>query len=327
LVGVFLYAPNFPYQSLFDAARVTKAKSDMTHMLRGNAKLASDSAVDPVVPGGLSQIAEARVKLLRQTQTSVTRPRILVRTMPVKRKSTSSSQEDTAPRDLAGRLKLLRARNNMRQQDLASALGATQSAVAHWENGISKPSSISLVALARLDPDDPDWWLRQSNTDVKVISMGPGTGKTEKLLSTVLQVNLLKDAAAAGTPRAINEKEIEAELLIPKQWAGRSSTITAIRVEGDSMSPILEPGYIVLVDTSDKDPKRLVNQMVAARAEDGVTIKWLRKEKSRGESVYLLVPHHTSIRHPVRIIAEGSDEVSIVGKVVKWIGEPPPTKR
>lgn len=85
------------------------------------------------------------------------------------------------------------------------------------------------------------------------------------------------------------------------------------------MSPILEPGYIVLVDTGDRDPRRLVNQMVAARADDGVTIKWLRKEKE----TYILLPNHTSLRHPVRIISPGSDSVSIVGRVVKWIGEPP----
>ena len=141
------------------------------------------------------------------------------------------------------------------------------------------------------------------------------------------RVPLLKDAAAAGTPRAIDEKEIETYLTLPEQWIGRKSSITAIRVVGDSMLPILDDGYIALVDTSVRDPKRLVNQMVAARADDGVTIKWLRREKGHGSDMYLLVPQNTSQRHPVRVITEGSESVSIVGIVVKWIGEPPPPRK
>jgi hypothetical protein len=51
----------------------------------------------------------------------------------------------------------------------------------------------------------------------------------------------------------------------------------------------------VLIDLTQKDPKRLVNDMVAARdAEGGVTIKWLRKIGN----YYMLVPQHTSAAPP-----------------------------
>ena len=82
------------------------------------------------------------------------------------------------------------------------------------------------------------------------------------------------------------------------------------------MSPMLEEGYIALIDVAQKTAGKLIGRMVAAREEDGITIKWLRREGD----LYLLVPQNA--RHPIRVIKPDGD-FSIVGKVVKWIGEPP----
>jgi SOS-response transcriptional repressor LexA len=73
----------------------------------------------------------------------------------------------------------------------------------------------------------------------------------------------------------------------------------------------------VIIDAAQHDPKKLVGQMVAAREGDGVTIKWLRKDKND----YLLVPQHVSPKFPVRIMRD-EDDWSVVGVVVKWIGYP-----
>lgn len=118
--------------------------------------------------------------------------------------------------------------------------------------------------------------------------------------------------------------DIEKYLPIPQEWVDRKSSITAIKVVGDSMSPFLEEGYIVLVDTNDRDPKRLVNHMGAATDEDGgVTIKWLRKNP---QGILQLVPQHTSLRHPILVI-NPEDGIEVVGRVVKWIGEPPAPRK
>ena len=84
------------------------------------------------------------------------------------------------------------------------------------------------------------------------------------------------------------------------------------------MAPVVGDGYIVIVDVSRRDPKKLVERMVAAREGDGVTIKWLRRD---GDT-YLLVPQHVTPRHQVRIMRQEGD-FSIVGEVIKWIGQPP----
>jgi SOS-response transcriptional repressor LexA len=135
-------------------------------------------------------------------------------------------------------------------------------------------------------------------------------------------IPLLKDSAAAGTPRALDEKNIETQLEIPAWMCPKAKGCVAIRVTGDSMSPILEDGYIVLVDTTQRDPKKLVNEMVAARdSEGGVTFKWLRKMKN----VYVLMPNHTSLRHDP-IVIDSDDDYAVVGRIVHFIGQPPRPK-
>jgi SOS-response transcriptional repressor LexA len=85
------------------------------------------------------------------------------------------------------------------------------------------------------------------------------------------------------------------------------------------MAPIINDGYVIVVDAAQRDPRKLVGKMVAAREDDGVTIKWLRKDKD----AYLLVPQHVSPRIPVKIM-RAEDDWGIVGVVVKWIGYPAP---
>jgi phage repressor protein C with HTH and peptisase S24 domain len=115
---------------------------------------------------------------------------------------------------------------------------------------------------------------------------------------------------------------IESYIEFPAAWCPKPQNCVAIRVTGDSMSPILEEGYVVLIDLTQKDPKRLVNEMVAARdSEGGVTIKWLRKIGK----YFMLVPQHTSQRHEPQMI-ESDDDWAVVGKVIRWIGEPPKSK-
>ena len=135
--------------------------------------------------------------------------------------------------------------------------------------------------------------------------------------SDTRSIPLLHDSAAAGTPRVIDEEEIEQLISMPRSWLPKGGTLYAIRISGDSMSPAVCDGFICIIDVQQRDPKKLVERMVAARDTDGVTIKWLRSDGDQ----YLLVPNNVSPRYPVRIMREEGD-FSVVGRVVKWIGEP-----
>lgn len=88
------------------------------------------------------------------------------------------------------------------------------------------------------------------------------------------------------------------------------------------MSPTLEEGYVVIVDTAQREARRLRGQMVVARKDGEVTVKWLREMRKR----YLLVPQHTSPRFEIQELSE-DDGWALVGVVIHWIGFPPPLKK
>jgi SOS-response transcriptional repressor LexA len=146
--------------------------------------------------------------------------------------------------------------------------------------------------------------------------------KFSKLSSHAVEIPLLKDPASTGSPRQIDEGDIEDYMPLPGSLCPNPDATVCIKVVGDSMSPMLEDGYIVAVDTAQTDRARLHGQMVAARdPEGGVTIKWLRLS-GRQE---ILLPQHTSKRHQPVILSSSEDDESgwaVVGRVLWWIGMP-----
>ena len=49
----------------------------------------------------------------------------------------------------AERLKELRTEKGLSQRELAKAVGLTQGAITHWENGVRSPSGEALILLAK----------------------------------------------------------------------------------------------------------------------------------------------------------------------------------
>jgi SOS-response transcriptional repressor LexA len=150
----------------------------------------------------------------------------------------------------------------------------------------------------------------------------PGTPLTRPLDLEIpvdpVSIKVLNDAAAAGEPRLLNPHDVRDLLVVTRKMCPHPERTLCIPISGDSMSPVLEDGYLVVVDTAQADHSKLCNQMVAARdPEGGVTIKWLRKI-GRDE---LLVAQHTSTRYqPIILNREPGWEV--IGRVLWWIGRP-----
>ena len=250
----------------------------------------------------------------------------------------------------ASKIAAFRKRLGMSQLAFAERLGTTQSNVSKWEKGTAyRPSPEQWMNLAKVAEGEIEslYFMEQAGVPTDFF-MGKGSkqaiptaiaedairrateqrgadlvagGYLDQKSGSVRHIPLLRDAAAAGTPRAVDEDDIEELIAMPKKWVGGRGELYMIRIEGDSMSPILESGYIAIIDVSQRDPQLLERHMVLARVGDGVTVKWLRKN---GDT-YLLVPQHVSQRHEVQVVRPG--ETELLGAVVKWIGEPPPMKR
>lgn len=145
------------------------------------------------------------------------------------------------------------------------------------------------------------------------LEQGEGSHWAEQYVA----VPLMTDAAAAGNPRMIDDEAIDGYCLVYASWVKDLETTRCVRVRGDSMAPLLPDGAIVGLDLAARDPRQLDGRIVAARIEDGVTIKWLEL----GDGVILLRPenreHKTLCLHP------GPDDAPIIGRVTWWWAHSP----
>lgn len=244
----------------------------------------------------------------------------------------------------AERIASARRKLGMNQTAFAEALNVGQGNVSKWERGENRPVPDVFVRIAAL-VDGPDrffFWeeaglpseyfmgnaekkmpseIVRATKTVIAQSFAPVGDRANKTGDAAL-VPLLSGAAAAGNPRAIDARDVEEYLPLPKGMLPNAGTIVAVRVKGDSMAPLVNDGYTVLIDLSDRDPKHLVNKMVVAHNGEGVTVKFLRQDKKD----YLLVPYNVSPRHDVMVFRP-KEGWSIVGAVIMWIGTPGPSKR
>lgn len=234
-------------------------------------------------------------------------------------------------------LKIRALRGPRTQVEFARLCSVSQVAVSRWESGIDKPTPSAYARLAMLAgesyrgyfsdlsglqppyPGGEKWFQR---TEGLALSRVPGFMKQrEPVLEETRKIPLLRDAALAGTPMAADDQFIAEFISLPGHWFEDESELCAIVVSGSSMEPIIDDQSIVIIDTLHKHPRDLVGSMVAVRNNGGVAIKWLRKNAN----VYLLMSQHASANDPVIVLRPKSD-LSMIGKVVKWIGTPSPAE-
>ncbi|HWR17147.1 MAG TPA: XRE family transcriptional regulator [Terriglobales bacterium] len=345
-LGCFPFKPTkFADQRLLDTSRPFESTRDPRNQRRMNAFAAGYARVNSVktpVEFGPSPMAGRRVifgvtgdDLHKYTYISA-----FIRN--VKEKVQTGAK--LAKPDWADRLTAVRKRVGGNQASFGQRLGVSQVTVSNWEAGRITPAAENFLKIGQI-AGDPDCWyfwqlagLDRDAMDTAMTSLGKkvhpqsltilfepapgalkaGSGNLKKIPDAVA-IPLLKDAAAAGSPRTIQERDIEDMMILPRKWVPRPDHATCIKVMGDSMSPILDDGDIVVIDTSVRDRSKLYGKMVAAVSPDGgVTIKWLRKS---GKSE-MLVPQHTSPRHQIVVISD-DPEWEIIGRVCWRMGRVP----
>lgn len=244
---------------------------------------------------------------------------------------------DAAPRKWAKEIAALRKQMGLNQSQFADKLRVTQATVSDWENGKHEPQIESYIELANNAEDKSarEFFLDQVpgivgrglrhgrgmlqpavRVDV-VPATGTLDGQRLRKAPDAVAITLLRDSAAAGEPREIERAEIEDTLVMPYRMCPHPEHTVCIRVVGDSMSPVLEDGYIVAVDLLQQELRALYGKMVAARSPSGgVTIKWFVKA---GED-RILMPQNIEKHQPLKINKEPGWK--ILGRVLWWIGEP-----
>ena len=242
------------------------------------------------------------------------------------------------------KIKELRGTLGVSQEELARQLQVTKKTVAEWEQGRQPPSPERSLQLARLVAPGPlrRWFTRHAlerigaepplvldallpqrrvdaqpllpTAELRLIAPAQWADRFRALegLDHYVPIPLLKDAAAAGSPREISEADIDGYALIHYAWCPNPSNLTCVRVRGDSMAPILHDDAIVAIDHTQRDPLLLHQKMVAARHEGGVTIKWLERLP---DATLRLVPENK--HHPTTPLPRTPDN-PVIGLVAWW---------
>jgi len=240
------------------------------------------------------------------------------------------------------RLRALKAALGLKNQgELAAALGTDQGTVSKWMNGKSRPLPEVFTRMAALAQGaDKIFFLDQAGIPAEFFDGAPMLmelrGPSTVIVSRALQeestaselctskeprtIPLLKSPKKLGSKSLISDN-VELCLSLPATWFPENSDLQAVRFAG-SFSPFISGDLIALVDISRKDADRLIGCVVAVKTPTGVEPMTVHKD---GPTCFL-VPLHEDTEHPVRVLRH-SGPWSIVGRVLKWMGDAPPARK
>ena len=145
---------------------------------------------------------------------------------------------------LGNRIRLVREKAKLSQEELAEKLGVTQTTITRYENGHRLPCADFLESLVKLSGCDPGWLLAGEAEIIEVPSGGDIPG------SDYILVPRVSGEIAAGEGLA-PEEAVEIRIAFRRDWIqkkGNPENMSLIRIRGDSMEPTLFSGDTVLID-------------------------------------------------------------------------------
>lgn len=225
------------------------------------------------------------------------------------------------------------------QLELGKRVGASAMAVSRWERQEQQPSGNLLIKLGVLAQGDAElcwsfWNMAGLNSD-DVVRVLPIAEKRFRRAVPVLQIvkagarhlptnedlvaiPFLSVIAAAGKGQGSSVNDLSWAksrqiIAAPKLWCPNPTHTVCMRVQGNSMEPVLLDGYIIVVDQKQTDKKKLSGHMVVAHHDKyGLVVSryWQLKDSPT------LISDNRS-HEPVPLTSAWR----IVGKVLWWIGE------
>jgi SOS-response transcriptional repressor LexA len=216
----------------------------------------------------------------------------------------------------------LRGRLKLKQIPFARRVGVDQGAVSNWERGKNRPQPEHFVTLAGLaDGHEKVWFLKQAGVTDAALRASAELETSQTLDDEALECVEIKvfKSAGAGSFRSVDETP-DHTVDFPRAWLPTTQKLVGLVVEGDSMSPLIETGFIVIVDRTKKTAASALNHIVAASDGAGVAIRYLTESGGR----YWLQPHNLNIENRA-VPVEPSTR--IIGVVIKWIGQPAPARK
>lgn len=185
------------------------------------------------------------------------------------------------------RLKSERERLKLTQPEFAEAAGAAKRTLIDWEKGVSSPTAVQLSALAQIGVDVL-YVLKGEPTPkpprTKAPAMAPAISVPEEGggmpdWSAYIQVPHYDVRASAGNGSVVHEENVVDHLVFKRDWVMRSMgldprRLALIDVRGDSMSPTINDGDLILLDT--REGQQTTEGIYAINLAGGLLVKRLR---------------------------------------------------
>lgn len=227
--------------------------------------------------------------------------------------------------DLGNRMKKVRERLGYTQSGMSAAVGSKLRSWQEYERGSRAPGSAVIAGLARLGVNTN--WLLTGEGSVLVGESGEvhDLGKRTDAFQAAASLDEFYmvpqydvEASAGGGSMVEREAEV-GKLAFRRSWLREKGLVpkdlAVIRIRGDSMSPTIRGGSIVLVDTRERTP-----------GEDGIYVllhdhhlvaKRLQPDWRGGMSILSDNPAYER----QYITADELKELTIVGRVVWAAGD------
>lgn len=205
----------------------------------------------------------------------------------------------TKAQDIAKRIFSCRKRHGWTMKETAARLGVTQSRYSNWEQEIRSPKYEQVEALADLFNVNPSWivgWTEHAGTtpesdyitaDRKTINIG-GEGVTlDQVVSTT-----------AFSPEYISQRGLD-----PKN-------VIQLKIQDDSMEPIICAGDEILINRSQKHVER--PDLFALVVNDRV---WVRRIRPEIDGSFTLTCENKDL-YPDQSLST-LDKLNILGRVCR----------
>lgn len=205
------------------------------------------------------------------------------------------------------RLKQLRKKNKMIQQQLADAIGVSKTSVIYWEKDENTPKHESLMALAKVLKTTPEWLLTGkgdlSGTQDEQPNIVPVSPKMAPVLSWV-------QAGTMTNVETVDMSQVEEWLPLPDDDC---ENCFYLKVQGLSNFPAFQEGDYILVNPSLQYSEMNSGDIIVVRKFDDATFKKLVIETDGSKYLQALNPEFKPNIIPL------DEDCHFVGEVIDCI--------
>lgn len=211
--------------------------------------------------------------------------------------------------------RLREARGPTARADLALALGVHENTIGKFERGDSVPDAVQLLQLARITGQSVDWLI--GGAVVAVPSAVP-VGTQAVQVGDLIHVPRFDVQASAGhgalgaTERVVGMRAFDADY-IRRELGICHNDLALVTVVGDSMSPDMRSGDMVLIDRRDTSVSTEGPHLVRI---DGALLLKLLQRRPGG---MVRVASRNEVYAPYDISLSAGEDFQVLGRV-RWVG-------